>query len=90
MSVKDVAKTLKDGDKVLFTPFSEKSLKEGMVTEEDGSLYICQNYFDGAICFDKKGYQYSWIIGTKRSPSSSQIGHIKKMTEENQLLLALD
>lgn len=30
--------------------------------EEDRKVYICQNIKDGSSCFNKHGYEYSWLI----------------------------
>lgn len=33
---------------------------EGVITVQNGDVYLCQNERNGAACTDKKGYKYSW------------------------------
>ena len=35
----------------------------GVITEEDGKFYICQNVRNGESCKEKKGFKYSLCIG---------------------------
>lgn len=34
---------------------------EGVITVEDGSIFLCQDIASGACCKDRQGYQYSWV-----------------------------
>lgn len=44
----------------------------GIITVEDGKVYLCQNVRDGIGCLDKKGYSCSWAVedGSARELSS--------------------
>lgn len=35
---------------------------EGKIRVEDGCAYLCQNEEDGTDCYDKLGYEYSWLV----------------------------
>jgi len=35
---------------------------EGRIQKEDGDIYLCQNVKNGALCYDKLGFDYSWSI----------------------------
>jgi hypothetical protein len=35
---------------------------EGKISVDDRLAYLCQNEYKGAICEDKQGYNYSWIV----------------------------
>jgi len=37
-------------------------IDEALVVNEDGNLFICQDYKDGTECSNKEGYKYSWAI----------------------------
>ena len=40
-------------------------IKDAKVSISDnGSVFICQNYRDGAKAHDRLGYKYSWFIGS--------------------------
>ena len=36
---------------------------EGIITIQDGTIYLCQNKANGSNCNEKHGYLYSWLIG---------------------------
>lgn len=52
---------LYDGMRVKGKIFDDKFV--GVITEEDGKFYICQNVRNGESCKEKKGFKYSWCIG---------------------------
>lgn len=35
---------------------------EGVITVEDGHIYLCQNEENGMDCRDKQGYKYSYVL----------------------------
>lgn len=52
---------LTDGMKVS-CKIMKNFIKEGVVTEEKGKFYICQDLQDGISCKNKKGFNYSWWV----------------------------
>jgi len=56
---------LKDGMKV-FGRIQQDQAPEvfsiGVITIEEGKIYVCQNEISGWSCKDKKGYKYSWVL----------------------------
>lgn len=62
--------------------FSAKIKDEGVtgiITVEDGYVYLCQDKLDGKDCIDKKGYKYSWSVkdGSKESLSNNSVRKFK-------------
>lgn len=47
----------------------------GMLTVEDGRVYLCQNEKDGIGCLDRKGYFYGWVVddGSAQALSSHDV-----------------
>jgi len=39
-------------------------VKDAVIQEENTFFYICQNQRGGGNCEDKKGYKYSWFVGS--------------------------
>ena len=51
---------------------------EGVVTIENGKVYLCQNETQGDGCSDKKGYAHSYRI-------SAHAGHVSVLNKEHGL-----
>lgn len=51
---------------------------EGIISVED-YVYLCQDYKNGDICNDKKGYKYSWnvLFGTKKNLKDNIVENFK-------------
>lgn len=55
-----------------FTALIDGERTEGVVTVENGNIYLCQNNYDGIPCNDLQGYEYSlclfpWASDTEMS-----------------------
>lgn len=58
----------------------------GIIQEEYGSLYICQNIISGNPCQDKLGFHYSWCIeeGDSASLESNHVSELEIIGKENE------
>lgn len=48
---------------------------KGRISVDEGSVYLCQDQFDGSDCKNKLGYKYSWHVFTG-SKSDLAIQHV--------------
>lgn len=45
--------------------------------KQNGSTwYLCQDKYDGSSCGDKRGYKYSWSLGTSWNKGNDSVEHI--------------
>ena len=58
----------------------------GMIQEQYGTLYICQNIISGNPCQDKLGFYYSWCIeeGDSVSLVNNHISELEIIGKENE------
>lgn len=57
----------------------ERKRGVGVITVENGEIYLCQNDFDGIPCQDKKGFRYSYILDLN-DPSNG--GYYKEIIQK--------
>lgn len=46
----------------------EKEEVLGIISIEDGFVFVCQDTFKGKPCTDKKGKKYSWLVSSEEGP----------------------
>jgi hypothetical protein len=56
----------------------------GEITVEDGVVFLCQDLADGHDCSNKRGYKYSWAIGsgTDRELTGNSVTDLKLISPE--------
>ena len=61
------ASKLKDGMKVRGSIgiSSTSEINEGVITIQYGDIFVCQDKIQGVRCKDRKGYKYTWLIGSE-------------------------
>lgn len=96
---RNIIKTLKNKDKVLFIPnlglledIPDEAV-EGEIAIFDSEIYILNDHYNGSHSIDKRGYEYSWIIKSEFEFLFEEVNYITKVAKaasEKQLLLNLD
>lgn len=56
----------------------------GKIQKEDGDIYLCQNIKDGADCYNRLGFKFSWIIsnGSKMQLKNHSVRNLKLLTSK--------
>lgn len=71
---------IKDGMKVL-VDIKGRGNVEGIITFEDGQLYVCQDIYQGAPCIDKKGKKYNArLCGSVSYKANKKISAVDNQT----------
>ena len=48
----------------------------GELKQNGSTWYLCQNEYNGSSCGDKRGYEYSWSIGSSWHQGGDDVVHI--------------
>ena len=56
----------------------------GEITVQDGEVFLCQDLAEGHNCVNKRGYKYSWVIGsgTDRDLTGNSVTDLKLISPE--------
>ena len=56
----------------------------GEITVEDGMVFLCQDLAAGHNCSNKRGYKYSWVVGsgTDRDLTGNSVTDLKLISPE--------
>jgi len=72
--------TLKAGD--WFSAKIEEIPVKGCIQQQDGEFFLCQNSFDGNVCQNKLGFDYSWTIDNGKDLNKFNVSSFKILAKK--------